>query len=810
MLNGDTISPVLPHILTLLLVSGFQPSGRVAVTVTTLEGTVQMPGVQVELRAAGDPTVIAKTMTDAGGHLEFPDVPPGRYVIATNHPGFVAKESPLFEVKAGEVSRVLLDILLTFTPPAVEVRAGAAPTDSIQPVSISDMVSGSVMELAPLPGDDFRSLLPLLPGVIRAPDGRLRIKGGNPTQSAVQMSSVSLNDPSSGDFNVEVPGQSIESVEVLANPFAAEFGRFSTSITKIRTHRGTDFWQLKPGNFIPRINSSFEIRAFEPQLSIRGPLKKDRLFVSQDFQYRYVTTSVNTPTEQPDMRLQSFESFTRLDSILSSRHLIAATIVSFPREVARATMNTFRPADSTQTFSQSGLSGAIADRFAINNDLILFFFNDTATTEIYTEGKGTGPMVYAPPGQSGRFFNDQEREVATLQLVEALSYTRHWHGDHVMKFGIDYERSGFDGQSRSIPIEVRRLDGALAEQTVFHGDETQEVDGYQFALFGQDRWRVGSRITFEGGVRVDRDSVTRRGNLSPRGGIAIAVQPEGRAILRGGYGRFLQRTPFNVEAFPRYQWREVTRYAPDGTPLGPPVQYHHVLASELHAARAHVGNMEWNQRFGRRYLVKFAFLSRDGAHEPILTLKPETSELLLATEGKSRYRELEATTRYLGGERRDLTLSYVWSKGEADLNDYDQFFGNFRNPILRQNEFSLTPTDVRHRILIRGTIGFPGGWDFLPVFEWRSGFPWTAVDEFQDFVDPRNRTDRLPSLTSLDFSLSRPWKIKKYNIRLGVKLYNVFGRTAERDVQNNITAPDYGEFYNPIERSLGFVFKLMK
>ena len=802
---------MLALVLALFLSPGFQqPVGRVAVTVTTLDGTVQMPGVQVELRAAGDPTVLAKTMTDAGGHLEFPDVPPGRYIVATNHPGFSPKESAAFDVKAAEVARVLLDIALTFTPPAVEVRGGAAPTDSVQPVSISDMVSGSVMELAPLPGDDFRSLLPLLPGVVRGPDGRLRIKGGNPTQGAVQLSSASLNDPSSGDFNLEVPGQAIESVEVLANPFASEYGRFSTSITKIRVHRGTDTWRIKPGNMIPRINSSFAIRAFEPQLSIRGPLKKDRLFVSQDFQYRYVTTPVNTPTEQPDMRLNSFESFTRFDSILSSRHLVNATIVAFPREVARATMTSFRPADSTQTFSQSGITMAVSDRFAIRNELILDTTLAGRWFEIHTEGKGAGPMVYTPAGQSGRFFNDQEREVATMQIIEALSYTTHWHGDHVMKFGIDYERSGFEGQSRSVPLEVRRLDGSLAERTVFIGGETQQVSGYQLAMYGQDRWRLGDRLTFEGGVRLDRDSVSKRTNVSPRAGMAVAVQPDGRSILRGGYGRFLQRTPFNVEAFPTYQYRQVTRYDESGTPIGAPISYVHVLQAGLQTARAHVGNVEWNQRFGRRYLLKFAFLQREGAHEPIVTPNASTSQLVLSSDGKSSYREVEATTRYLGGERRDLTFSYVWAKGEADLNDYDQFFGNFRNPILRQNEYSLSPTDVRHRILIRGTIGFPGGWDFLPVFEWRSGFPWTAVNEFQDFVDPRNRTDRLPTVHTLDFSLSRPWTIKGKNVRLGVKLYNVFGRSAQRDVQNNITAPDYGEFYNPIERSLGFVFKMGK
>jgi outer membrane receptor protein involved in Fe transport len=419
-------------------------------------------------------------------------------------------------------------------------------------------------------------------------------------------------------------------------------------------------------------------------------------------------------------------------------------------------------------------------------------------------------MVYAPAAQSGSFFNDQEREVQTLQWVQALSFTRNWGGQHVLKFGLDLQRSHFDGTSVSRPIEVRRLDGSLAERTVFHGPTSQQISGYELAFFAQDRWRAGSRVTFEGGLRGDRDAIIRRFNWSPRAGVAIAVQSEGRAIIRGGYGRFVQRTPLNVEAFPSFQWREVTRFDLVGEPVVPAVRYLHRLDPNLKTARAHVGNVEWNQRFTRRFLLKFAFLHRNGAHEPILRLRPEASELLLESEGASRYQEFEATARYLGGERRDLTLSYVWAKGEADLNDFDQFFGNFRNPILRQNEYSLMPTDVRHRILLRGTIGLPGQWDLAPVIELRSGFPWTAVDEFQDFVDPRNRTDRLPAVHTVDFSLSRPWTIKKYRVRLGVKFYNLFGTSAGRDVQHNITAPDYGEYYNPLERSIGFVFKLLK
>ena len=79
-------------------------------------------------------------------------------------PGIRCHDSAPFDVTAGETAQVLVDLRLTFVAPSVEVRAPTSPTESVQPVSASDMLSGSVMDLAPLQGDDFQSLLPLLPG----------------------------------------------------------------------------------------------------------------------------------------------------------------------------------------------------------------------------------------------------------------------------------------------------------------------------------------------------------------------------------------------------------------------------------------------------------------------------------------------------------------------------------------------------------------------------------------------------------------------------------------------------------------------
>ena len=68
-------------------------TGRVVATITTLEGTVHMPGIRVELRDPDQRIVIAKTETDGAGQVTFPDIPVGRYLITASGPGFVDRDS---------------------------------------------------------------------------------------------------------------------------------------------------------------------------------------------------------------------------------------------------------------------------------------------------------------------------------------------------------------------------------------------------------------------------------------------------------------------------------------------------------------------------------------------------------------------------------------------------------------------------------------------------------------------------------------------------------------------------------------------
>ena len=781
--------------------------GRVVVTIA-VEG-LRIPAVRVELRNVDGNMIVAQTTSDAIGQVTFPDVPTGRYVVRAVREGFADSESSPFTVRAGGTEQVLVEMRLTFVRESVDVVAPAnSPTESLQPVAVSDLLTGAKMDIQPLAGDDFQSLLTVLPSIIRGPEGRLRIKGGAPTTGALQMSSASLNDPSTGDFDLELPSGAVESVEVLSNPFAAEYGRFSTSVTQVRTKRGTNEWVFKPDNLVPGFGKGFAfVNKFEPRFSISGPLKRDRLLLGQYFQYRFARTEVKSLPDSPQLGLDSFDSFTRLDATLSSRHALTGGVIYFPRKITNATLSTFRPPETTPKFTQEGFATGLVDRLILSSHAVLESTFTARAFEVDLKTQGELPMVYAPQSQSGNFFNSQERNVNSLQFVEALTFSKDkWLGQHVFKAGLDLQHSRFDGTSANQEVDVVRLDGSLAERSTYLPQlTTPEVSGTEFAIFVQDRWRVNDRLNFELGMRADFDDIVEGVNYSPRAGMSVSVLPEGRGILRGGFGKFAERTPLTIGAFTQYGVQTSTRFAPDGSQIGVPISFAHVIDGRLRTPESIVQTAAWDQRFGRRFFFKAAYLHRTGSHGYIVDPDPSQGVLTLASAGESKYWEVETTGRFLASEYRDVTVSYVRAHGTRNVNDYDQFFGNFRNPIIRSDEIALSSTDVPNRLIVRGTIGLPGKWVFSPLYEWRTGFPWSAVNEFQDFVGPRNEAGRLPTVSTLDFTLARPWHFRKYRFTAGIKIYNLFDAGNERDVQNNITSPDFGKFFNPIQRSIGFV-----
>ena len=87
---------------------------------------------------------------------------------------------------------------------------------------------------APNMNERFDSLLPLIPGVVRGPDGHINLKGASNTQSGALVNSANVTDPATGSPAINLPIDVVSSVHVLSNPYDPQYGRFSGAVSVCR------------------------------------------------------------------------------------------------------------------------------------------------------------------------------------------------------------------------------------------------------------------------------------------------------------------------------------------------------------------------------------------------------------------------------------------------------------------------------------------------------------------------------------------------------------------------------------------------
>jgi hypothetical protein len=418
-------------------------------------------------------------------------------------------------------------------------------------------------------------------------------------------------------------------------------------------------------------------------------------------------------------------------------------------------------------------------------------------------------MELWPDGNRGNYFNRQERRTGTRQWTETVTALVHGGGEHLLKAGVDLLRVNYVGQSQSQPVLVRRRDGTVSRRIDFSGPASPGATATDLSAFAQDTWRLNDRVSAEFGVRLDRDGGIRRTNLAPRAGLVLGVLPNGRLVVRGGGGLFYERTPLNVPAFPSYETRTITSLDLDGaTETAQPVTMANTLGT-LRTPHGVVWNAEINWRLGAHVIARLGHLERFGHDEFTLTpVQASTSTLVLGSMGRSRYAEHELTVRYSPADDTSVVASYVRSRSEGDLNTYDTFFGNFRNPVVNPNQFGRTTADVPHRLVAYVVLPLWARWSVSPFVEARSGFPFSLVNQDQAFVGSRN-SQRFGSLVSLDLTITKTITLRGRAVRLGFRANHLLNTFAPRDVAANVDSPAFGTFYNSFPRRLAFVVQML-
>ena len=125
-----------------------------------------VPHAKVTLRGPAN----LETETDQDGNFSIASVPSGTYQVEAVAPGLAARQT--IHVGMGEV-HLQLDLKLTDVSSTVVVKAD--PSEGKTPAP-SETIGSNTLRDAPNTNERFESALPLIPGVVRGPDGRVNLK----------------------------------------------------------------------------------------------------------------------------------------------------------------------------------------------------------------------------------------------------------------------------------------------------------------------------------------------------------------------------------------------------------------------------------------------------------------------------------------------------------------------------------------------------------------------------------------------------------------------------------------------------------
>ncbi len=426
--------------------------------------------------------------------------------------------------------------------------------------------------------------------------------------------------------------------------------------------------------------------------------------------------------------------------------------------------------------------------------------------------KGEGPALVTVTGVNGNYFNRFNRTSRRYDGSTTLTLRRSGGtGEHLVKLGASAARTRYAGVDASLPLLILEAHGSPARRIDFVGDPAVGATSAEVAGFVHDRWALSEAITVHLGLRYAYEGVGGDHTLAPRADLAVRPWSSDRTVLKVGYGRFYDKLPLNVKDFPRRQRRLMTWFDRSEAPAQPRatvVLLNAIDPRGLDTPSSRTWTVELDQLLTRHLMLRVSYLERRGRDE--LVVDPLPDRLLVSSRGRSRARSFEVTLHRRAEQQGEWTLSYVRAATRADLNDFVSLFGTIRDPIIQPNEWAPQPFDVPHRLLAWGLVKLPNEFTIAPTLEYRTGFPYTVVDEDQRVVGGRNRGGRFPNAFTLDLAVTKDVRLTKTRrARVGVQVFNLTNHFNPRDVQNNVASPAFGQVANSADVQVRLKFQLL-
>jgi hypothetical protein len=796
-----------------------QQPGRASLTVSVrTDRDESEPGATVAIASPSGFTQTQKT-SDKGEAL-FADLVPGEYSVDISATGFGGLTTKVV-LETGSGNRVEAALSSITSRTDTITVTDSVPLAAERSASVPVTLRREDVKYLPARPASVADALPLAPDIIRLPNGQLRISGNGEHRSTLLVNSADATDPGTGQFGATIPIDSVGAMHVLSSPFLAEYGGFTSDVVSVETRKAGEKWNFELNDPFPEFRfRSWHMRGLRsatPRVSFGGPIIHDRLFLIESLQYDLRATPIVTlPFPHNQERREGLNSFTELDYILNATNVLTATLHAQRDHVRFANIDFFNPEPVSPNTAGSTYSVALTDRTAIGGSLLESGVSaDSFHSKLWPQGDL--PMTLTPIGNTGNYFDRQDRTASRFEWRETFSMTRNGWGTHNLKFGSNLAEAVEHASLAENDVNIADAAGVPLETISYTAGSPIHRSDFESAFFAEDHWALGSHFAIESGVRAEQQSISSSARVAPREGFAWTPFANGRTVVRGGTGVFYDRVPLNVYGFTSYPQQSVTYFGPGGAPLGPPVVFYNLTEADarselpfIHARQA-PGNfspysLNWNLQVehtvGNWLRLRANYLQ--SSSEGLITLDSRVVQglnaFVLDGNGSSRLRQFELTSTLRMAKERQIYVSWIRGSATGNLNDFSNYLAGFPSSIILPDRYSNLPGDVPNRLLAWGTLRFPGKIGLMPKIEYRSGLPYSSFDPLQNYFGTPNQM-RYPGFLSVDARISKDFRVNdKYSVRLSIAGSDLTNHFDPVGVHSNTGDPLYNTFIGGYRR----------
>jgi len=825
---------LLPVALTFVFTANLaaQTTGDIVGRVTDEAGGV-LPGVTVEARSLvlqGSRTAT----TDGTGSYRLNLLPPGDYFVSFTGQGLAT------EVKQGVTVGLNKDATLNVTLRAaltesITVTSDVPVVDTTSAAIGTNMNAGTIQTLPT--GRNYSAVVQITPGVStdantdNAGQSSITVYGSTGAENVFYIDGVNTTGVEYGFQGKELNFEFIQAVDVKTGGYEAEFGRSTGGIINVITKSGgNDFHGDVFGYFD---NDSLESKA-EPVVSISGTtagfrqedygigfggrLVRDKLwfFAAYDKVSNKLDSTLpagplagQVVTSNSDRKLGSG----KLTWNLTGTQSLIGIFFQDPRDDTGAINDGSHslngdPLTYTGVRSFGGKDYALRYQGVLSSNWLL-----TGQAAQHREENSVGPANAAGDVIQLRSVDDNFFQTGGFGLLQTKTFKRdtaggsltHYLPKHEIKLGLEYEKESADVVRRftggqQIDVFSNAVNPGQPVYSHFYwttpdatvpnapvSQLTASPSHKNSAVYLQDRWSAMSNLTFNVGLRWDRQQIIDaegtqqidlKKDFAPRFGFIWDPGSNGHSKVYGSYGRYYEQIPMDlvIRSFSFERQARIFNFSPTSTAPDPAAESDLGQTSTIFGGFTEPSDPNLRNQYLNEYLLGYErevlpdlalgvkaiyrsygeviedFLCRDdgtycignpgrGIMQRVFTL--DYSQTYPAPAPKRIYKAIEIDANKRFSNHWQALASYVYSKLDgnfdglyspftnvgADPNisaayDYYDFFTNGSNLSKITNKGPLS-NDHRHQFKLSGIYQSPWKLSIGLTTYYRSGTPLT-------------------------------------------------------------------------------------